>query len=93
MMEGYTLLGVLVIINIISIGLTLTLTQWLGSKSIEAVSQADVELFIFVFVNLSNACIIAMLGGKTFIPTSFLFPQRFIHVKLIEDLFFSRESR
>lgn len=63
-MDRYSLFGGLLLINILAVGLTLTLTEWLESSNLEAITQADVGIFILFFLNISNFCLMAMLGGK-----------------------------
>ena len=63
-MDSYTLLGALLLINILVVGMTMTMTEWFDLGYVEAISQTDVELFLTALVILANICLVLLLGGR-----------------------------
>ena len=58
MTTKYSLGMILLVVNLLAIGLTLTMTEWLGDDDIDAISRADVELFLIVLISIAILCMI-----------------------------------
>jgi len=62
-MNQFSLTAVLVLLNLLCIGFTLTLTQWLSI--FEVITTADVHLYLIVLVSLGLISIFLILSGMS----------------------------
>lgn len=60
----FSLATMLVMVNVLCIGLTLTITQWLGDYRIAAIDQATVQLFLIILITFAIFCMSLVLAGK-----------------------------
>jgi len=60
-MNQFSLTAILVLLNLLCIGFTLTLTQWLSI--VEAITTADVHLYLIVLVSLGLFSIFLIFSG------------------------------
>ena len=60
----FSLTTILAMINILCIGLTLNITQWLGNKTINVIDEANVQFYLIFLVFVGIFAMLLVFAGK-----------------------------